>query len=207
MLHNGPPHFSNDAYAYAKRMLEIHCKAYQEQHSCNFISVIPTNIYGKHDNFNIENGHVIPGLIHKCYLAKKTNKDFEVLGSGKPLRQFIYAQDLAKLLMWTLESYHENESIILSVSEEDEVSIEYISTLIAKEFEYEHMIDFDSSFSDGQFKKTADNSKLMKLYPNIEIRNKSLDIKLMSEQSGLSIKNALGSLFEPRYFDIPILLA
>ena len=70
--------------------------------------------------------------------------------------------------MWTLESYHENESIILSVSEEDEVSIKYVSTLIAKEFEYEHMIDFDSSYSDGQFKKTADNSKLMKLYPDFQ---------------------------------------
>ena len=90
MLHNGQPHHSNDAYAYAKRLLEIHCRAYREQYNDNFVCVIPTNIYGEYDNYSLENGHVIPSLIHKCYLAKKNSEDFIVLGSGKPLRQFIY---------------------------------------------------------------------------------------------------------------------
>ena len=71
MLHNGPPHSSNDAYAYAKRMLEVHCKAYQEQYNDNFICVIPTNIYGPHDNYSLDDGHVIPALTHRCYLANK----------------------------------------------------------------------------------------------------------------------------------------
>ena len=70
MLHNGPPHSSNDAYAYAKRMLEIHCAAYRENFGDDFVCVTPTNIYGHHDNFDLENGHVLPVLIHKCYLAK-----------------------------------------------------------------------------------------------------------------------------------------
>jgi GDP-L-fucose synthase len=169
MLHNGPPHFSNDAYAYAKRMLEIHCKAYQEQHSCNFISVIPTNIYGKHDNFNIENGHVIPGLIHKCYLAKKTNKDFEVLGSGKPLRQFIYNVDLAMLIMWVLEKYTQKDSIILSPDEKDEVSIGHIGNIVAECFNYKQRLTFNKNSSDGQYKKTADNSKLKKIYGDLNL--------------------------------------
>ena len=78
MLHDGPPHTSNDAYAYAKRMLEIQSKAYQQQYDDNFICVIPTNIYGEHDNYSIECGHVIPALIHKCYLAKQENKPFVV---------------------------------------------------------------------------------------------------------------------------------
>jgi len=69
MLHNGPPHTSNDAYAYAKRMMEIHCRAYNEQYNTNFSCIIPTNIYGPHDNFSLEDGHVIPALIHRCYLA------------------------------------------------------------------------------------------------------------------------------------------
>jgi GDP-L-fucose synthase len=162
MLHNGPPHFSNDAYAYAKRLLEIHSKAYQEQYNDNFICVIPTNIYGSHDNFNLNDAHVIPALIHKCYLAKTNNEPFVICGSGKPLRQFIYSKDLAVLLMWTLENYLDKSSLILSVCPNDEVSIGSIGLSIAKKFNYSNVI-FDNTKSDGQYKKTADNSKLMNL--------------------------------------------
>ena len=164
MLHNGPPHTSNEGYAYAKRMLEIHSKAYQKQYNDNFICVIPTNIYGLHDNFSLENGHVIPALIHKCYLAKKQNRPFIIKGSGIPLRQFIYSTDLAKLMMWILEKYEQKDTIILSVNKEDEVSIREIGLLISKYFNYENNIIFDDSYSDGQYKKTADNSYLLKLY-------------------------------------------
>ncbi len=163
MLHNGAPHFSNDAYAYAKRILEVQCKAYQEQYGSNFVCVIPTNIYGPNDNYNLENAHVIPALIHRCYLAKKNLDPFIVAGSGKPLRQFIYSEDLAKLFMWILENYKEKDSIILSVSEKDEVSIGFIAKLIAKSFDYDYMITFDETKPDGQFKKTVDNSKLISL--------------------------------------------
>jgi len=163
MLHNGPPHESNDAYAYAKRMLEIQSKSYQQQYGDDFICVIPTNIYGEHDNFSLDEGHVIPALIHKCFNAKNKKEKFVVCGSGKPLRQFIYSIDLARLIMWTLLEYKEKDSIILSVGEKDEVSIKQVAMEIAKQFNYEYMIEFDESYSDGQFKKTADNSKLMRL--------------------------------------------
>jgi GDP-L-fucose synthase len=162
MLHNGPPHSSNDAYAYAKRLLETHVKAYQEQYSSNFVCVIPTNIYGEHDNYNLEDGHVIPALIHKCYLAKQNNDSFIIAGSGKPLRQFIYSEDLAKLFMWVLENYTNRDSIILSVSEKDEISIKDVGLLIADKFECKDVV-FDDKKPDGQFKKTADNSQLMNL--------------------------------------------
>ena len=163
MLHNGPPHNSNDAYAYAKRLMETHVNAYNEQYNTNFVCVIPTNIYGKHDNFSLENAHVLPALIHKCYLAKQKNEDFTILGTGKPLRQFIYNEDLAELLMFVLEKYENKKPIILSVDEEDEKSIKEVGTIIAKEFDYIDKIKFDSSFSDGQYKKTASN-KLLKSY-------------------------------------------
>lgn len=161
MLQNGPPHSSNDAYAYAKRLLEIHTKAYHEEYNDNFVCIIPTNIYGPYDNYNLNDAHVIPALIHKCYLAKKMSKPFIVSGSGRPLRQFIYSEDLAKLIMLVLEKYNSNDSIILSVDENHEVSIEYIARQIAQCFEYEDMIQFDTSLSDGQYKKTADNSKMI----------------------------------------------
>ena len=168
MLHNGPPHNSNDTYAYAKRMLEIHSKAYQEQYGDNFICIIPTNIYGPHDNYSLEDGHVIPALIHRCYLNKKNNEKFIVRGTGKPLRQFIYSEDLAKLILWSLENYHQKDSIILSVDEKDEISIKDVALNIAKAYDYQDMIEFDSSYSEGQYKKTADNSKLKKLIKDFE---------------------------------------
>ena len=159
-LHNGPPHFSNDAYAYAKRMLEVHCRAYRENYGDKFFCIIPTNIYGPHDNFDLENGHVLPALIHKCYLAKQQNISFVVRGSGTPLRQFIYSEDLAILIMVILKKFEDN-NIILSVSEKEEVSIGEVARLIAKAFGYEDRIVFDTSFADGQFKKTVSNAKLI----------------------------------------------
>lgn len=162
MLHNGPPHHSNDAYAYSKRMLDIYSKTYREQYNKNFICVIPTNIYGPHDNFHLENAHVIPALIHQCYLAKKNGTEFKVRGDGTPLRQFIYSEDLAKLLMWTLLEYEERENIILSVSEDDEISIGDVARSIVKAMDFKGAIKFDTAFANGQHKKTADNTKLVK---------------------------------------------
>lgn len=168
MLHKGPPHPSNDAYAYAKRMLEIQSKAYQKKFGRDYICVIPTNIYGPYDNFHLEDGHVIPSLIHQCFLSKKEGRPFVIKGSGKPLRQFIYSEDLGKLILWVTLHYQEKESIILSVGEKDEVSIKEVGKCIAKEFEMEDKIVFDTSFSDGQYKKTADNGKLISYLPHFE---------------------------------------
>lgn len=168
MLHQGLPHHSNDAYAYAKRMLEIQSKAYQENFNRDYICVIPTNIYGTYDNFHLEDGHVIPSLIHQCYLSKKEGRPFVIKGSGRPLRQFIFHEDLGKLILWVTLHYQERESIILSVGEEDEVSIEEVGKCIAKEFDMEEKIVFDTSFSDGQYKKTADNQKLISYLPHFE---------------------------------------
>jgi len=160
MLHKAPPHYSNDSYAYAKRLLEIQSRAYNEQYGDNFICVIPTNIYGSYDNFHLQNAHVIPALIHQCYLSKKESKPFVVKGSGKPLRQFIYAKDLGDLILWTLFNYNQKDNLILSVDEEDEVSISDIASYIAEEFNYKESMIYDTSFSDGQYKKTASNKKL-----------------------------------------------
>jgi GDP-L-fucose synthase len=166
-LHLGAPHFSNEGYSYAKRMLEVHCRLYQQQYNDNFICVIPTNIYGINDNFDLYDSHVIPGLIHKCYLAKHDKQPFKIKGNGKPLRQFIYNKDLGELLLWTLLEYHEKESIILSVDEKDEISIKDVVNLIAQEFNYQDNIVFEDN-DQGQYKKTADNSKLRKYLPNYQ---------------------------------------
>ena len=161
MLHDGPPHFSNDAYAYSKRMLDIYSQMYREQYQKNFMCIIPTNIYGSHDNYHLEDAHVIPALTHRCYLAKQEGVDFVVRGDGKPMRQFIYSVDLARLIMWTLEEYESNENLILSVGEKDEVSIGDVAHEIAKAMDYEGHLTFDNSFANGQHKKTASNLRLV----------------------------------------------
>lgn len=159
MVHDGPPHSSNDSYAYAKRMLDVQCKAYRDQYGLEYNCIIPTNIYGENDNYNLEDSHVIPGLIHKAYISAKTNKPFVVYGTGKPLRQFIYANDLALGILETL--WYSESNIIISPTEEH--SIGSIANRIAEAFDIVDLLEFDDTKSDGQFKKTADNSKFKEL--------------------------------------------
>ena len=168
MLHAGPPHASNDAYAHAKRMLDVQSRCYREQYGRNYVCVIPTNIYGPHDNFHLDDAHVIPALIHKCYLAKQQGVPLVVAGSGAPLRQFIYSHDLALLLIWTLEHYNatsdDSGAIILSVDPADEISIAQVVQHITDAVGFDNDIVYDTSQADGQHKKTADNSKFKRLY-------------------------------------------
>lgn len=176
MVHNGPPHSSNEGYAYAKRMIEVMNRLYNEEYGCNFTSIIPTNIYGLHDNFDINGGHVVPGLIHKFYKAKKENKPVTVWGSGKPLRQFIYNYDIGRLIMWVVREYKEVAPVILSVDEKDEVSIGDVANMIADAIDY-HNIEYDTSKADGQYKKTADNTKLRKYLPEFRFTPMAEGIK------------------------------
>jgi GDP-L-fucose synthase len=113
-VHNGPPHPSNFGYSYAKRLVDVQNRAYHEEHGCNFTSIIPTNVFGPFDNFNVEAGHVLPGLINKADVASKTGGKLVVYGTGRPLRQFIYSVDLGELIVKVLREYDSVEPIILS---------------------------------------------------------------------------------------------
>ena len=211
MIHNWPPHESNFAYAYSKRMIDVLNRAYSKQYNCCFTSIIPTNIYGPYDNFNLDDSHVIPGLIHKFYLQmnkntdtnidnntnndansdndtdnKSNDKEIIIYGSGKPLRQFIYNYDLAKLILWVIYNYNDSSPLILSVPEEDEVSIKDVVNIISDAFKYDGKITYDTSKSDGQYKKTACNKKLMTLMKNSSSKSNSFnftDIKIGINQT------------------------
>ena len=143
-------------------------QAYHEQHGCNFTSVVPCNVFGPHDNFNVQQGHVIPGLINKAYEAKKNGTAFEIWGTGSPLRQFIYSLDLARLFVWVLREYEEVEPIILATDEEDEVSIKEVAEMILEAFDFKGEVKFLTDKADGQFKKTASNAKLRKYLPGFK---------------------------------------
>lgn len=170
MVHLGPPHFSNLGYSVAKRMVDCMNHCYHEEYGCQFTSIIPTNVYGPYDNFSIEDGHVIPGLIHKCYLAKQKGEDLTIWGTGKPLRQFILAEDLGRLTVWVLRQYEEIDPIILSVGEEDEVAIGDVARMIAEAMKFEGKVVCDETKSDGQFKKTASNAKLRSYLPDYKFK-------------------------------------
>lgn len=165
-IHFGEPHFSNYPYAYAKRMADIQIRSYREQYGLEYVSVIPTNIYGPNDNFSLDTGHVIPMLIHKMYLSQRNKTDFVVWGSGKPLREFIYSKDVSNLSEWVLENYNESEPIILSNS--TEISIKDLVDLLIIEFNFKGNVIFDKTKPDGQYRKPSDNSKLKSYLPNFE---------------------------------------
>ena len=171
MLHNGICHSSNLGYGMVKRMIDVQNKVYNDQFGCNFTSVIPTNVYGKFDNFNLQDSHLIPALIRKCYEAKLNGKPFVVMGSGTPLRQFIDSRDLGKLILWVLFNYPEISPIILSVNESQEVTIRYVAEIIKKCVGYPNEITWDSDKADGQYKKTACNDKLLKYLPGFKFRD------------------------------------
>lgn len=161
-LHIGPPHPSNFGYAYAKRMLEVQSRAYRQQYGCNFITVIPNNLYGPNDNYDLSNGHVIPALIRKFYEAKVCgHNNVEIWGSGKPLREFTFARDAAKIILWLAENYNCEEPV--NIGNTEQISIEKLALMIAQEIGYTGIVNFDKSKPDGQFQKPSSNKKLMSL--------------------------------------------
>ncbi|XP_003964578.2 GDP-L-fucose synthase-like [Takifugu rubripes] len=166
MIHNGPPHDSNYGYSHAKRMIDVQNRAYFQQHGRRYTAVIPTNVFGPYDNFNIENGHVLSALMNKTYKAKKEGTSVTVCGSGNPRRQFTFSLDLGRLIIWVLREYKEIDPIILSVGEEDEVSIKEVEDMIASALEFTGEIHFDTMLGDGQLKKTASNAKLRSYLPD-----------------------------------------
>ncbi|ORY25167.1 GDP-L-fucose synthetase [Naematelia encephala] len=162
-VHLGPPHPSNFGYSHAKRLVDVMNRAYYEQYGDMFTSVIPTNVFGPHDNFDLRTAHVIPALIHRCFLAKRTGSEFVVGGTGRPLRQFIYSKDLAKLFVCVLREYDEIDPLILSVDEDEEISIKDVADTIVKTVGFEGPYEFDATKADGQYRKPASNAKLRRL--------------------------------------------
>ena len=161
-LHLGPPHPSNFGYAYAKRMVDVQLRAARKQYGLEYISVIPNNLYGKNDNFDLENSHVIPALIRKIWEAKINNKpDFQVWGDGEVYREFSYAEDIAKIILFCLENYTKEEPI--NIGNTKEYFLRDIINLIKKELDYNGNIIYDKTKPKGQVRKPTSNQKLLSL--------------------------------------------
>ena len=160
-IHSGEPHFSNFGYAYAKRMLDVHSRALRQQYGRNYVCAVPNNLYGPHDNFDLENGHVVPALIRKIWEAKLHGNTPRFWGDGSPVREFTYSADIASALMLVLEKY--NESTPINIGYTSEISIKSLVEMICQKLEYDGEVKWDISKPSGQFKKPSCNNKFMSL--------------------------------------------
>jgi GDP-L-fucose synthase len=161
---------TNKPYAIAKIAGIEMCDSYRAQYGCNFISAMPTNLYGTNDNYHPENSHVLPSLIRRIILAKKNNDSSVVIwGTGTPRREFMHVDDLAGACYFLLQNY--NEAGLINVGWGKDVSIKELAILIAKEVGYTGSFEFDTSKPDGTPRKLMDIKKLNHLgwKPSIEL--------------------------------------
>lgn len=153
---------TNEPYAIAKIAGIKMCDAYREQYGCNFISVMPTNLYGPNDNYDLNNSHVLPALLRKFIVAKNNeDKEVTIWGTGSPLREFLYADDLAAACLFLMETY--NESGLVNIGVGEDISILDLAKMIKKIVGYEGEILTDTSKPDGTPRKLMDVSKLTNL--------------------------------------------
>ncbi len=153
---------TNEPYAIAKIAGIKMCDAYRAQYNCNFVSVMPTNLYGYNDNYHPQNSHVLPALIRKFHEAK-VNATPEVIiwGSGSPMREFLFADDLADACYFLMETY--NEPTLINIGTGEDLTIKDLALLIKKVVGFDGALTFDSSKPDGTPRKLMDVTKLHNL--------------------------------------------
>lgn len=150
---------TNEPYAIAKIAGIKMCDAYRAQYGCNFVSVMPTNLYGPNDNYDLKNSHVLPALLRKFHEAKKNNaEEVVVWGTGTPLREFLHADDMADACFYLMQHYNEEGLVNIGVGED--ISIKDLALLVKKITGYEGKLVFDTTKPDGTPRKLMDVSKL-----------------------------------------------
>ena len=153
---------THEPYAIAKIAGIKMCQSYNRQYGTNFISVMPTNLYGPNDNFNLETSHVLPALLRKFHEAKLNKEPFvEIWGTGNPRREFLYIEDLANACVFLMKNYNEDEVINVGVGKD--ISIKELSLLIREVVGYSGELKFNTSRPDGTPQKLLDVSKLTEL--------------------------------------------
>jgi GDP-L-fucose synthase len=171
---------TNQPYAIAKIAGIEMCDSYRAQYGCNFISAMPTNLYGTNDNYHPENSHVLPALIRRIVLAKKNNEPtVTIWGTGTPRREFLHVDDLADACYFLLQSY--NEKGLVNIGCGTDVSIKELAELIVSEVGYEGQLEFDITKPDGTPRKLMDTSKINNLGWEAQINLKVGVIKTIQE--------------------------
>jgi len=169
-LLTGPLESTNQWYAIAKIAGIKLCQAFRRQFRCDFISAMPTNMYGPNDNFDLQSSHVLPALIRKFHDAKLTSApSVTCWGTGSPLREFLYSDDLASACVFLMENYSEEQFI--NVGSGSEISIRKLAELVQQIVGYQGTIEWDTSKPDGTPRKLMDSSRLLALgwRPKVEL--------------------------------------
>ena len=171
---------TNQPYAIAKIAGIEMCDSYRAQYGCNFISAMPTNLYGTNDNYHPENSHVLPALIRRIILAKKNNElAVTIWGTGTPRREFMHVDDLANACYFLLQNY--NEAGLVNIGWGEDVSIKELAEMIAVEVGYAGALEFDSTKPDGTSRKLMDINKINNLGWKASIKLKEGIIKTIEE--------------------------
>jgi len=168
---------TNEPYAIAKIAGIKMCDAYRAQYNCNFISVMPTNLYGFNDNYDLQNSHVLPALLRKFHEAKISNQsEVSVWGTGKPLREFLHASDMADACVFLMQNY--DQEGFVNIGSGKEISIADLALLVKEIIGYSGAIVFDTTKPDGTPRKLMDVSKLKSLgwTSSIELRQGISDV-------------------------------
>lgn len=153
---------TNEAYAIAKISGLLMCRYFKRQYGDNFISCMPTNLYGPHDNYDLKNSHVMPAMIRKFHEAKENNSPaVELWGTGTPLREFLYVDDMADACVFLLENYDGEEHVNIGTGEE--ISIRELAETIKEIVGFEGNINFNTDMPDGTMRKVTDVTKLHSL--------------------------------------------
>lgn len=161
-LLTGPLEPTNDAYALAKIAGIKMCQSYNKQYGTNYISAMPTNLYGENDNFDLQSSHVMPALIRKFHEAKLSNQSsVQVWGTGTPKREFLYSDDLADACVYLMNQYNEDEIINIGVGED--VSIKELAETVQRVVGFEGELKFDATKPDGTPRKLVDTTKINQL--------------------------------------------
>lgn len=161
-IHDGYPHESNYAYAFAKRLIDPMIKAYRQEYGMNVIGLVPNGIFGENDYFGLEDSTMTAALIRRFYESKIKGHDPVLWGDGTPLREITYSQDLARAYMWCLENYDDEQ--ILNVGTTEENSVNDIALMIAEEMDIDpERIKWDTTKLSGPYRKSTDNSRFIGL--------------------------------------------
>jgi len=171
---------TNQPYAIAKIAGIEMCNSYRSQYNCNFISAMPTNLYGTNDNYHPENSHVLPALIRRLVLAKNYNEPYVTIwGTGTPRREFLHVDDLADACYFLLQSY--NEQDIVNIGSGKDISIKELAELISAEVGFDGQLVFDNNKPDGTPRKLMDVKKINELGWKYKITLKDGITKTISE--------------------------
>lgn len=160
-IHKGMPHYTNMGYGFSKRMLDVQARTYRDQYGSNFVNIVPNNIFGENDNFQLLNSHIIPATIYKVYEARRNDTPIVMWGDGSAQREFTYSGDIAKIILYAFNNY--DGKLPLNVGNTGEHTIKQVCEMVCDILDCDNEVIWDLSVSNGQPRKPSDTTKFTNL--------------------------------------------